>query len=112
LGEFGVPPSRDVKALEKFTRDYLQKTFDGSVESYVFIAEQEGKRFGFIQLEEDKEFFSGEPYAYIANLAIASEAEGKGVGKALMQAAETWAKDKGHRFISLYVFGTNHHARK
>jgi GNAT superfamily N-acetyltransferase len=103
LSEFGLPPSRDAKALDNFTRDSLQKTFDGSVVSSIFVAEQEGQRLGFIQLEEDKEFFSGEPYAYIANLAITQEAEGKGVGKFLMQAAEKWAKEKGYRFISLYV---------
>jgi ribosomal protein S18 acetylase RimI-like enzyme len=111
LSEFGLPPSRDAKALGKVTRDYLQQLFDGSLAPFIFIAEQEGKRLGFIQLGEDKEFFSGEPHAYIANLAIAQEAEGKGVGKFLMQAAEKWAKEKGYRFISLYVFGTNRHAR-
>jgi ribosomal protein S18 acetylase RimI-like enzyme len=29
-----------------------------------------------------------------------------------MQAAETWAKEKGFRFISLDVFATNQHARR
>jgi ribosomal protein S18 acetylase RimI-like enzyme len=28
-----------------------------------------------------------------------------------MQAAETWAKEKEYRFISLDVFATNRHAR-
>jgi ribosomal protein S18 acetylase RimI-like enzyme len=111
LSEFGLPPSRDAKALDNFTRDSLQKAFDSTVESFIFIAEQDGKKLGFIQFGEDKEFFSGEPHAYIANLAIAKEAEGRGVGKFLMQAAEKWAREKGYRFISLYVFGTNHHAR-
>jgi ribosomal protein S18 acetylase RimI-like enzyme len=50
-------------------------------------------------------------HGYIANLAIAKEAEGKGVGKVLMQAAEVWAKARGYRDLSLYVFGTNNHAR-
>jgi ribosomal protein S18 acetylase RimI-like enzyme len=45
-------------------------------------------------------------------LAIATEAEGKGVGKALMNAAEAWSKECGYRYLSLYVFGTNNHARK
>ncbi len=110
LSEFGLPSSRDAKALEQFTKEKLQESLDGTA-SCILIAEDDGNRLGFIQLEEDKEFFSGEPHAYIANLAIAQEAEGQGVGKALMQAAESWAKEKGYRFISLYVFGTNHHAK-
>ncbi len=47
----------------------------------------------------------------IANLAVAKEAEGKGVGKALMGSAEAWSKERGYRYLSLYVFGTNRHAR-
>jgi ribosomal protein S18 acetylase RimI-like enzyme len=110
LSGFGLPASRDAKALDKFTKEKLRESFD-EAKSVILIAEQAGQRLGFIQLEEDKEFFSGEAHAYIANLAIAQEAEGKGVGKALMQTAETWAKEKGFRFISLYVFATNQHAR-
>jgi ribosomal protein S18 acetylase RimI-like enzyme len=58
-----------------------------------------------------KNSFPGKPHGYIANLAVAKEAEGKGVGKALLRAAEAWAKEKGFEFMSLFVFATNQHAR-
>jgi ribosomal protein S18 acetylase RimI-like enzyme len=45
------------------------------------------------------------------NLVVTKEAEGKGIGKALMQVAETRSREQGFRFISLNVFGTNHNAR-
>lgn len=113
LSEFGLPPSRDAKKLETFTRDLLTKTLnENSATSVLLIAEENHRRLGFIQLGEDKEFFSGEAHGYIANLAIAQKAEGKGVGQALMKAAETWSKERGYRYLSLYVFGTNNHARK
>jgi ribosomal protein S18 acetylase RimI-like enzyme len=113
LSEFGLPPSRDAKALGAFTKDVVQKTLaEDAVKSLILVAEQDGKALGFIQLEEEKEFFTGEAHGYIANLAIAKEAEGKGVGKALMQVAEAWSKERGYRYLSLYVFGTNHHARR
>jgi ribosomal protein S18 acetylase RimI-like enzyme len=112
LSEFGLPPSRDEKAVETSTHDLLTKTLnENSTTSVIFLAEENGQKLGFIQLGEEKEFFSGEAHGYIANLAIAKEAEGKGVGKALMNAAEVWAKECGYRYLSLYVFGTNKHAR-
>ncbi len=110
LSEFGLPPSRDAKALEAFTQEKLRESFDETA-SLILIAEQDGARLGFIQLAEDKEFFSGESHAYVANLAVTKEAEGQGVGKLLMRAAETWTKEKGFRFISLDVFAPNQHAR-
>jgi ribosomal protein S18 acetylase RimI-like enzyme len=113
LSEFGLPPSRDAKAISAFTHELLTKTVnENSATSVILIAEEHQTRLGFIQLEEEKEFFSGEVHGYIANLAISKEAEGKGVGKALMQAAEAWSKERGHRYLSLYVFGANAHARK
>jgi ribosomal protein S18 acetylase RimI-like enzyme len=112
LSEFGLPPSRDEKAIETFTRDLLTKTLnENSATSVILIAEENGQRLGFVQLEEEKEFFSGEVHGYIANLAIVKEAEGKGVGKALMGAAEAWAQERSYRYLALYVFGTNQQAR-
>jgi ribosomal protein S18 acetylase RimI-like enzyme len=112
LSEFGLPPARDAKAIETFTRDLMTKTVnENPVTSVILIAEEDKKILGFVQLEEEKEFFSGEVHGYIANLAIAKEAEGKGIGKALMNAAEAWSKELGYRYLSLYVFGTNQHAR-
>jgi ribosomal protein S18 acetylase RimI-like enzyme len=113
LSEFGLPPSRDAKATAAYTHDLLTKTLnENSVASVILLAEENGQKLGFIQLKEEKEFFSGEAHGYIANLAVAKEAESKGVGKALMNAAETWSKERGYRYLSLYVFGTNGHARK
>lgn len=111
FSEFGLPPARDVTALNKHTQNALQTAFDGDSSLPIFIAEEDGQRLGFIQMREDKEFLSGEPHAYVLNLTVAKEAEGKGAGTALIQAAETWAKEKGYRFMSLNVFGTNYHAR-
>lgn len=112
LSEMGLPPFRQEEAVQAFTRDFVQKTLqETGANSFILIAEREGKQLGFIHVEEDEEFFSGKPHGYIANLAISREAEGQGVGKALMGAAETWAKEKGFEFMSLFVFATNQHAR-
>ncbi|WP_132220921.1 GNAT family N-acetyltransferase [Laceyella sacchari] len=44
-------------------------------------------------------------------MAVAKEAEGKGVGKSLMRFAEKWAKEQGYGTIVLYVFANNKKAR-
>jgi ribosomal protein S18 acetylase RimI-like enzyme len=112
LSGFGLPPSREVKALETFSYDLLRKALlEPTATTAILIAEADGKKLGFIHLEEEKEFFSGEAQGYIANLAISQEAEGKGVGRALMNAAEAWAKERGYRYLTLNVFATNRRAR-
>jgi ribosomal protein S18 acetylase RimI-like enzyme len=112
LSEFGLPPSREVKSLETFSYDLLRKALlEPTATTAILIAEADGKKLGFIHLEEEKEFFSGEAQGYIANLAISQEAEGKGVGRALMNAAEAWAKEHGYRYLTLNVFATNRRAR-
>ena len=80
--------------------------------SAVLIASSaSGERLGFIQLETEREFFTAEPQGYVANLAVKGESEGKGVGKALMSAAETWTKEQGMQHLTLFVFAGNTGAR-
>lgn len=52
----------------------------------------------------------GERYSQILLLYVAPEHRRLGVGKALLQKAETWAKEKGDRQIGLQVFVDNHQA--
>jgi hypothetical protein len=59
LSEMGLPPFRQEEALQVFTRELLQKTVqEAQVSSFILIAEQDLQRLGFVQVEEDKEFFS------------------------------------------------------
>jgi ribosomal protein S18 acetylase RimI-like enzyme len=44
-------------------------------------------------------------------LAVAPEAEGRGVGRALMARAEEWARDNRLPHLTLNVFATNGRAR-
>jgi ribosomal protein S18 acetylase RimI-like enzyme len=49
--------------------------------------------------------------AYVSMLAVTTEAEGSGVGKALLAAADDWARQRGYRHLALDTFGDNTHAR-
>nr|WP_232731827.1 GNAT family N-acetyltransferase [Oscillatoria sp. PCC 10802] len=50
---------------------------------------------------------SGDRHAHIFLVYVAPEHRRRGIGSALMQHAETWAKDRGDRQIGLQVFLTN-----
>jgi ribosomal protein S18 acetylase RimI-like enzyme len=50
---------------------------------------------------------SGDRHAHIFLLYVAPEHRRQGLGKALMQQAEAWARERGDRQIGLQVFQTN-----
>ncbi len=52
----------------------------------------------------------GERYSQILLLYVVPEHRRLGIGKALIQQAEAWAKEKGDRQIGLQVFVNNHKA--
>ncbi|MGH7659242.1 MAG: GNAT family N-acetyltransferase, partial [Gemmatimonadales bacterium] len=76
--------------------------------SAVLVAESiQGKELGFIHLQTDTDFFTHEDHGHVSDIIVTEEGEGKGVGRALMRAAEDWARGKGHRLLTLNVFGDN-----
>ncbi len=81
--------------------------------STVLIAEAEnGAPAGFIHLETQTDYFSGEKHGYISDLAVLREYEGQGLGRLLLSAAEDWARQAGFRLLTLYVFAGNIHAKR
>ncbi len=63
----------------------------------VFIAEQDGRAIGFLELSV-REFSDGcdsMPVPYVEGWYVEPHARGTGVGRGLMQAAEAWSTDRG-----------------
>jgi GNAT superfamily N-acetyltransferase len=115
LAEVGMPPWRDPEAMRAFHHRYAVATVEaggrGEADA-VFVAEgADGERLGAVHVHDDSTSLTGEPQAYLATLAVAAEAEGRGVGRALMEAAEVWAHARGHRVLALDVFAGNVGAR-
>ena len=76
----------------------------------VFVAEDDrGQPLGFATVTHDTHF-TGERQAYIGELATSAQAEGHGVGKALLQACEQWARDQGYRVLALATGAANQRA--
>ena len=80
--------------------------------SALLIAESGGgDRVGFAYLERLQDYFTREPHGHLGMLAVTEEAAGKGIGSALIRAAESWAREQGYRRLTLTVFGANDAAR-
>jgi GNAT superfamily N-acetyltransferase len=80
--------------------------------SALLIAESlENARLGFAYLEELRDYFTLEAHGHVGMLVVREEAEGKGIGGALLRAAEGWARERGYRKLTLTVFDSNRAAR-
>jgi ribosomal protein S18 acetylase RimI-like enzyme len=78
----------------------------------LIAAESAGTPLGYIHLESTEDSLSGTTVGYVSILAVAAQAEGRGVATRLMEEAEGWARAQGYRFLLLDVFGSNATARR
>ncbi|MEV0981578.1 GNAT family N-acetyltransferase [Streptomyces sp. NPDC049915] len=75
------------------------------------VAEIDGSVVGYVRLGTPTPLPSNAHVRYIRGLAVAEEARGKGVGRALLRAAVAQARGQGFRRITLRVLGHNTGAR-
>jgi GNAT superfamily N-acetyltransferase len=107
----GIPSWRDQQKMIVAA----QGCIIGSIEQHgkktmAFVAENEqGERLGFATVSHSTHF-TGEGQAYIGELVTCEEAEKHGVGKALAQACEQWAREQGYRILSLATGAANERA--
>lgn len=112
LGEFGPPPWRTVEEIGEADARVLRTFFESPAPgAALLVAEEDGTALGFAYLEVLRDFFDREEHGHVSVLAVARAAEGRGAGKALMLAAEGWARARGYRRLTLNVFEGNTRAR-
>jgi ribosomal protein S18 acetylase RimI-like enzyme len=106
-----APPWHDLAAMEGFQDRHMAHSLDPVEGAATLIARAaDGKRLGYIHLRPGTDGVTEEPCGYISLLAVAEDAEGMGVAGRLMGAAETWARSRGYRLLSLDVFADNRRA--
>jgi ribosomal protein S18 acetylase RimI-like enzyme len=110
---FDLPEWRDrdesANGVRRDIELHLRERPDGT---HFFVAVTgEDSPAGFLHLQETKDFLTGAPNCHISDLAVAPGMDGRGVGSRLLAFAETWAKQRGCRFITLGVFPGNARAR-
>ncbi len=104
----GMRPWRDLELWLASVESWLAKSIDGhSQDAFVFIAEDEGgERLGFATVTRSTHF-TGQPQAYLGELVTLESAEGRGVGTALVEACEGWAREQGYGLLALTTGAAN-----
>ena len=112
LAEVAGLPWHSDKAVQKMHDDYFAEVFaNSSPLQATFIAEKGNEPLGFIHTSSHKDDVSGEACGTVPLLGVCPSAQGLGVGKALITAAEQWAKKQGYRLLHLEVFAHNDKAQ-
>jgi GNAT superfamily N-acetyltransferase len=114
LADFETPPpwrsrAEIVEGEARTLRAFFERPPSGA---QLLVAESEGRPLGFAYLETLRDYFTEKEHGHVGILAVAKEAEGRGVGGALLEAAGEWARRRGFRQLTLNVFSANSKARR
>jgi len=98
---------------EKVMRRFLAELSSNS-HSCLFVAEREGKMIGFLsgELREGSLTFEPKTWAAVEDVYVLPDHRSLGIGLALFEEFQKWAKRKGADGVSLQVAANNAHARK
>jgi len=112
LSAFGVPAGRTAPEIVEGEARTLRAYFDAAnPPETLLIAQTAGAPSGFVFLEEHQDYFTFATHGHIGILVVVEAVEGRGVGAALIGAAEEWARSRGHATLTLNVFEGNRRAR-
>ena len=113
FSEFMLPEWRRAEEIDHTNQASHQKAMDNPAEGELFFIAEDSTlgRVGFIHLQSEIDYFTGESTGYIADLVVDPAYSGRGAGSLLLDSAEKWAQEKGYHLLTLYVFEGNQHAR-
>ena len=89
----------DRQDVDGYKQEDMEYYFDGG-ESWVCVAEAEGSVVGFLAIEVHHEDFD---YLYYDDFSVSAAYRSKGIGAALLQRAEDYAKALGIEKTCLHV---------
>jgi L-amino acid N-acyltransferase len=109
----GVAPWRPDAGVSAAVRGWVEGSLgamsDG--DQAVLVAELDGLLVGFVTLSSVRHW-SGELDAWIGELVVHPDAEGRGMGTSLVEAVIERAREDGHARISVSTGATNSRARR
>jgi ribosomal protein S18 acetylase RimI-like enzyme len=112
LADFDRPPWRSHDEIAEGDRRALLEAIDTPRPgAELFIAERDGCPAGALLMWTLEDYFSHQWHAHVSVIAVTHHAEGRGVGRALMEHAEHWARSRGHSSLTLSVFAGNRRAQ-
>ena len=59
----------------------------------------------------ERDYFVDMPVGHVVDIAVTKAGEGRGIGRALLDAADRWAESNGYPWLTLHVFEGNDRAR-
>jgi len=108
----GVAPWRDQAEAIAAGRRWLEGSLAAAArgDGAVFVAAVADQVLGVISIAPSTHF-TGERDGYIGELAVAEHASRQGIGRALIGAADAWARDRGLAHLTLHTGARNAGAR-
>src|SRR3984885_6252170 len=108
----GVAPWRDQAEALLAGRCWLEESLDAAKagDGAVLMAADADGIAGVISVRASTHF-TGERNGYIGELVVADRASRRGIGRALIAAADGWARDRGLRNLTLHTGAFNTNAR-
>ena len=124
LVAFDVPAWRPKLELVAGDRRALAQWFDrqtiddsdavaqsAKADEAMYVAELDGRPAGCAYLVTLVDYFNERPHAHLSVLAVSADAEGHGVGTALLDQSVAWARECGSDRLTLSALVTNSRAR-
>lgn len=113
LVDFTLPPwRRRHECLGGIRNDLARHLDEQPANNFLLVAEDEsGERVGLLELQKTQDFFTGHINCHISNIVVVPAHERRGIGKALMAYAESWAREHRCALVTLAVFPGNERAR-
>jgi ribosomal protein S18 acetylase RimI-like enzyme len=98
---------------ERVMRRFLADLASSS-HSFLFVAESDGRVVGFIsgELREGSLIFRQKTWASVDDVFVEPDSRNLGIGRALLEGVEAWAKKRRADGISLQVAAANGRGRK
>lgn len=101
---------RDPEAMDQVFGDLGRGQFLTELGANAFVATIDDDPCGLAAVHPDVDSLTGHARAYVDMLVVAEEAEGRGIGRALMDHIEDWARAGGYKEVVLDIFANNHGA--
>jgi ribosomal protein S18 acetylase RimI-like enzyme len=112
LTAFELPPWRRAEDIATAdAREMIEAVDAGNGDNEVWVAERGSLVAGCLHVLVATDFF-GQRHAHVSVIATTEEAEGSGVGRALLDHAESWGRARGFTLVTLNVFAANARARR
>jgi ribosomal protein S18 acetylase RimI-like enzyme len=110
---FDAPSHRTKAELIEGDRRALEAWFNDPArdDEALLVADVDGQPVGCAYLVTLVDYFNERPHAHLSVLAVEKAAEGQGVGSALLEACEQWARSRGSDRLTLSALVTNTRAR-